>query len=104
LWTVGLIERLSVASNPGEATEAGIGPSPVLERGIRDEAKVAALTLLEDRDDAIGVGIRQWPDENVVDDAEDRGGAAESEREGEDNDDRKSFGRTRGAPRGAEIA
>ena len=72
--------------------------------GPGDEPQIAGFRALVHRHDAVGVGVRERPDEHVVDDAEDRGRRADSKGERGDDSEGEALGVAYGAPAGASLA
>ena len=73
--------------------------APVEERRVADVAGRSGRAALADRDEPIGIRVRQRAEQHGVEDAEDRGVRADAERQRHERDGREA-GRTPKQPRG----
>jgi hypothetical protein len=89
LDALGIFPGGEVGLSPGERGERGQRPQvgPILDvLRLRDEP---LWRLVAERDQPVGVRVGQGPEQDAVDDAEDRGVGADAERDREDDDRRE---------------
>ena len=96
-------ERGRSARLSGHGVEDGVVPLPVEEVQGRDAVAVAARRFFEDADDPVGIPIGQRPEQNAIDETENRGVRADAQCERENRDGGESRTPGQGSPAVARV-